>query len=196
MHARVEAHRQSAESWSIEREIQLLNQGPENRALASSVASGQPASTKIRQSALTEFGIWSEHWVSKRPCSPHCKRLNASPQWRFERCDVKDQTHGRSLARSASIWSVAAMGAATDNYVVVELRYHANPEIDQHVIPETYQRGQGQIVAPRAWLQTDYPFGSNLTLDYFPHIDHTQVFEEDRNELVTVISQRLDATYK
>jgi len=38
-------------------------------------------------------------------------------------------------------------------------------------------------------------FGRNLTLDYIPNIEHTQVFEEDRQELVTVISQRLSAIH-
>ena len=38
-------------------------------------------------------------------------------------------------------------------------------------------------------------FGNYLTLDYIPHIEHTQVFEEDRDELVTVISRRLGAMY-
>jgi len=40
----------------------------------------------------------------------------------------------------------------------------------------------------------DVGLGSLLTLDYLPHIEHTQVFEEDRNELVAVISKRLGDT--
>lgn len=38
-------------------------------------------------------------------------------------------------------------------------------------------------------------FGSQLTLDYIPHIEHTQEFEEDRKELVALISQRLRTKY-
>jgi alpha/beta superfamily hydrolase len=39
-------------------------------------------------------------------------------------------------------------------------------------------------------------FGKLLTLDLIPHIEHTQIFEEDRAELINVISQRLTATYR
>ena len=42
----------------------------------------------------------------------------------------------------------------------------------------------------------DVEFGRFLTLDYIPHIEHTQVFEEDRNELVSAISKRLGAVYR
>jgi pimeloyl-ACP methyl ester carboxylesterase len=38
-------------------------------------------------------------------------------------------------------------------------------------------------------------FGSCLTLDFIPHIDHTQIFEEDRNELVSAIVQQLCASH-
>jgi len=38
-------------------------------------------------------------------------------------------------------------------------------------------------------------FGDYLTLDHIPHIEHTQVFEEDRNELIAAISVRFAAAY-
>jgi len=38
-------------------------------------------------------------------------------------------------------------------------------------------------------------FGNLLTLDHLPNIEHIQVFEEDRNELISVISRHLDQTY-
>jgi len=39
-------------------------------------------------------------------------------------------------------------------------------------------------------------FGNHLTLDHIPHIEHTQVFEEDRNELIAAISKRFAAAYR
>ena len=38
--------------------------------------------------------------------------------------------------------------------------------------------------------------GRYLTLDFIPHIEHTPIFEEDRNELVNIICERLSAAYK
>ena len=37
-------------------------------------------------------------------------------------------------------------------------------------------------------------FDKQLKLDYIPHMQHTQEFEEDRKELVTLIGQRISTT--
>lgn len=42
----------------------------------------------------------------------------------------------------------------------------------------------------------DIDFADRLTLDFIPHIEHTQVFQQDREELVNIICQRLSGAYE